>query len=108
MSDNSDIALEAHFMEVAVLVNNARDWGNVVRDRRTDLSMTQEDLAAMVGKTRQWVIRFETGHAGSASIDNLRKVLDALGLYVEVNAENEDPDPMFMEPSNPDPWEVAP
>ena len=91
-----------------MLVNSARDWGNVVRDRRMELRMTQEDLAAIVGKTRQWIIRFETGHAGSASIYSLRKLLDALGLYVEVNAELEDPDTMFMDPSNPDPWEVAP
>ncbi|HCS59990.1 MAG TPA: hypothetical protein DIW46_01125 [Microbacterium sp.] len=73
-----------------------RDWSNVVRDRRTDLKMTQEELAARVGKARQWVVRFESGHAGSANIDSLTKLLAVLELNVEVDATDEDPDPMFM------------
>lgn len=37
------------------------DLGNLVRTTRTTLGMTQEDLAAEVGKTRQWVIQVEKG-----------------------------------------------
>lgn len=88
-----------------MLVNTARDWGNVVRDRRVALGMTQEELAQNVGRARQWVIRFETGHSGSASTSDLLAVLGALGLSVEVKVEEIDPDPMFMDPSDPDPWE---
>ncbi len=90
-----------------MLVNTAKDWGNVLRDRRLELGMTQEELAERVGKTRFWVIRFETGNAGSASIESLRAMLDALGLLVTVEADPgfDDPDPMFMDPSNADPWE---
>jgi len=90
-----------------MLVNTAKDWGNVVRDRRLELGMTQEELAERVGRTRWWVLRFESGHAGSASIANLSRMLDVLDLSVEVDVDvdEEDPDPLFMDPSNPDPWE---
>ena len=67
-----------------------------MRDRRTDLKVTQEELAARVGKARQWVVRFESGHAGSANIDSVTRLLAVLELDVEVNATDEDPDPMFM------------
>lgn len=77
-----------------MFVSTPRDWGNVVRDRRNQLGITQEDLAGRVGRARQWVVRFEAGYAGSASLDNLMKIIDALELYVEVNATDE-PDALF-------------
>lgn len=82
-----------------MFVNTSHDWGNLVRDRRNDLGMTQEELAERVGRARQWVVRFEAGHAGSANVDSLIRLLDVLDLYVEVNAaaDDEDPDPMFMD-----------
>ncbi|HET6300203.1 helix-turn-helix transcriptional regulator [Microbacterium sp.] len=83
-----------------MFVATARDWGNIVRDRRVELGMTQQELAERVGRARQWVVRFESGHAGSASIADLIRLLDALDLYVEVDAIEEDPDPMFL--SEPD------
>ena len=69
-----------------MFISTPRDWGNIVRDRRAQLGMTQQQLAERVGRARQWVVRFESGHAGSASVDNLAKILDALDLNVEVNA----------------------
>lgn len=72
-----------------MLISTPRDWGNVVRDRRNQLGLTQEELAERVGRARQWVVRFESGYAGSASIDNLMKILDALELYVEVDETRE-------------------
>lgn len=80
-----------------MFVNTSRDWGNLVRDRRSDLGMTQGELAERVGRARQWVVRFESGHAGSASIDSLIRLLDVLELNVEVDSADEDPDPMFMD-----------
>lgn len=89
-----------------MLVNTATDFGNVVRDRRIALGMTQEELAERVGKTRWWVLRFETGHSAKASTESLLATLDALGLYIEVATDPsfDDPDPLFMTPSNDDPW----
>lgn len=80
-----------------MFVGTSRDWGNVVRDRRLELGMTQEQLAERVGRARQWIVRFESGHSGSASIDSLSRLLDVLELYVDVNPTDEDPDPMFMD-----------
>jgi transcriptional regulator with XRE-family HTH domain len=90
-----------------VFISTARDWGNVVRDRRLEVGMTQQGLAELVGRKRQWVVRFETGYAGSASTDDVLKMLDVLGLLVEVEVDPSfnDPEPVYMNPSNPDPWE---
>ena len=89
-----------------MLVNVSHDWANIVRDRRSDLRLTQADLAQRIGRAGQWVVRFESGHAGSASVDSLMAVLNALGLYAEVDtAEDEtDSEPMFMDVV--DPWDV--
>lgn len=80
-----------------MLVGTSRDWANVVRDRRTELGLTQEQLAERVGRARQWIVRFEAGAAGSASVDSLMKVLDALDLAVAIEDTGEDPAPMFMD-----------
>lgn len=95
-----------------MLMSTPRDWGNVVRDRRAELNMTQEQLAEKVGKARQRVVRFESESAGSASIASLTKLLKALGLIAEVSQldqniylnGDDDPDPMCMEPTTKDPW----
>lgn len=89
-----------------MLVNVSHDWANIVRDRRSDLGFTQADLAQRIGRARQWVVRFESGHAGSASVDSLMAVLNALDLYAEVAAADDgaDSDPMFMDVV--DPWDV--
>lgn len=89
-----------------MLVNVSHDWANIVRDRRSDLGLTQADLAQRIGRARQWVVRFESGHAGSASVDSLMAVLNALDLYAEVDTAKDetDSDPMFMDVV--DPWDV--
>lgn len=68
-----------------MLIGTPRDWGNVVRDRRMALGLTQEDLAERVGKARQWVVRFESGNSGSASLASLVTLMDVLDLAVEVS-----------------------
>ena len=79
-----------------MLVGTSRDWANIVRDRRVEVGMTQEQLAERVGRARQWIVRFEAGSAGSASVDSLMKLLEALDLAVAIEDLWEDPDPMFM------------
>lgn len=79
-----------------MLINTPRDWGNIVRDRRTDLGVTQEELAARVGRARQWVVRFESGHAGSANVESLNRMLDALGLYATVDVAEDEQDRAAM------------
>lgn len=72
-----------------MFVSTARDWGNIVRDRRAELEMSQAALAERIGKARQWVVRFESGHAGSASVDSLLRLLDALELEIQVDTVQE-------------------
>lgn len=87
-----------------MLVSTTRDWGNIVRDRRMELGMSQEALAEQIGKARQWVVRFESGHAQSASLGSLVKVLEVLGLdaQVDVARDVEDTAPMFLDIDFPD------
>ena len=89
-----------------MLVNVSRDWANIARDRPSDLGLTQADLARRIGLARQWVVRFESGHAGSASVDSVMAVLSALDLYVHVDTANDetDSDPMFTDVV--DPWDA--
>ncbi len=61
------------------------DWGNIIRDRRLDLGMSQAELARQVGMSRQWVVRFESGHAGVATIDHLTRLAEVLSLDVEAS-----------------------
>lgn len=56
------------------------------------IGLTQADLAQRIGRARQWVVRFESGHAGSASVDSLMAVLTALDLYATVDAADDDAD----------------
>jgi HTH-type transcriptional regulator/antitoxin HipB len=69
-----------------MLAATPADWANILRDRRLDLGMTQAVLAEQVGMSRQWVVRFEGGHAGVATIDHLTRLVEALGLDVELLA----------------------
>ncbi|WP_185443026.1 helix-turn-helix domain-containing protein [Kribbella qitaiheensis] len=45
-----------------VPVHTVRDLGAAVRQARTEQNMTQADLAAKVGVSRNWIMRLEKGH----------------------------------------------
>jgi HTH-type transcriptional regulator/antitoxin HipB len=70
--------------EESVLAVTPADWGNIVRDRRMDLRLSQSELAARVGTSRQWIVGFENGRADVATIDHLTRLCEALQLDVEV------------------------
>lgn len=79
-----------------MLVSTSRDWGNIVRDRRVELGLTQAELAERVGRARQWIVRFESGHAGSASVESLLLLLDVLELAVQVDATDDEAEPILL------------
>lgn len=62
------------------------DLANLVRERRKELGMTQEQLAAAVGKARSWVLRIERGSRPDRSkpmaldASNAVKLAAVLGL----------------------------
>jgi y4mF family transcriptional regulator len=66
-----------------MMINSARDLAAAVRGRRTDLHMSQADLASQVGVSRAWINQVE---AGKASIDfgKVLRLLDTLGLHFEL------------------------
>lgn len=58
------------------------DLGRLVRDRRKTLGMSQGDLAARVGVTRQWVGFLEAGRP-RAELGLVLATLNSLGLKLD-------------------------
>jgi len=59
------------------------DIGRVARQRRIDLNLSQDELAARSGITRQWLSRFESAKA-DVSLSKVLAVLRELDLEVDV------------------------
>jgi len=70
-------------------VNNQRDLGAAIRDRRHKFGWTQAGLAGKVGVTRDWVIDLEAGR-GNPQLRHLLRALDVLGLRLSVEADGKD------------------
>ena len=66
-------------MTVVRRVESVADIGAAVRERRCEMSLTQQQLADRAGTTRQWVNRLERGD-GRAVMLKAMAVLEALGL----------------------------
>lgn len=60
-----------------------------IKGRRTELGMTQADVAASAGVSRPWVGQLEAGKA-SAELGLTLRVLDVLGLAITVEATGPD------------------
>jgi transcriptional regulator with XRE-family HTH domain len=71
-------------------IRTPRDLAALARGRRLDLGWTQRDLAARAGVSRKWVSDFERGASGGDLVTVLR-LLDALGLVLEVGTEQAAP-----------------
>lgn len=73
-------------------IRTVRDLGAAVREARSVHGMTQADLAAAVGVSRDWVVRLERGHPRLEA----QLVLDALhaaGVPLSIGAVEATPDP---------------
>jgi HTH-type transcriptional regulator/antitoxin HipB len=64
-------------------VRSIRDLAATVRGRRTDLGLSQADLASRAGVSRKWIYEFEAGKS-TAGIGTLLRVFDGLGLALDV------------------------
>ena len=60
---------------------NKIEIGHIVQNRRSALSIKQEDLAEMTGITSKTIYLIESGN-GNPSIDTLNKLLETLGLEI--------------------------
>lgn len=62
---------------------SANDLGGMLREARRAKNMSQTELAAMLGVTRQWVISAEKG-APTARLDLMLNALRCVDLLVDV------------------------
>jgi HTH-type transcriptional regulator/antitoxin HipB len=64
-------------------IRSIRDLAAAIRGRRTELGLTQADLAMRAGVSRKWVYEFEAGKP-AAELQLILRVVDALGLALDV------------------------
>lgn len=69
-----------------MILHAARDLGELIRDRRRFLGLTQENLAERVGVHRAWVLALERGKR-HARVDLVFRTLNELGLTLRAEAE---------------------
>jgi ribosome-binding protein aMBF1 (putative translation factor) len=60
-------------------------FGEILRNRRKELKMSQEQLAEAVGKKRPYISRIENGE--DVKISNLLLVANALDLSIQFTAK---------------------
>jgi ribosome-binding protein aMBF1 (putative translation factor) len=60
-------------------------FGEIIKNRRKELHMTQENLAQMVGKKRPYISRIENGE--DIQLSNFALLANALGLSIQLTAE---------------------
>jgi len=59
-------------------------FGEIIRNRRKELKMSQENLADAVGKQRPYISRIENGE--DVKISNLLLIANALDLSIQLTA----------------------
>jgi y4mF family transcriptional regulator len=64
-------------------IATSADLGRLVRERRKAHGLTQDDLALVAGTGRRFVVDLEAGK-GTARLELVLRVLDALGLDLEL------------------------
>ena len=60
-------------------------FGEILKDRRKELKMTQETLAEKIGKKRPYISRIENGE--DIYLSNFALVAKALGMSIELKIE---------------------
>ena len=60
-------------------------FGEIIKNRRKELHISQEQLAQMVGKKRPYISRIENGEY--ISLSNFALLANALGLTIQLKAE---------------------
>jgi ribosome-binding protein aMBF1 (putative translation factor) len=60
-------------------------FGEIIKNRRKELKMSQESLAQKIGKKRPYISRIENGE--DIRLSNFALVANALGLAIELKPE---------------------
>jgi len=63
-------------------IKSIRDLASTVRGRRQDLGLSQAEIAARAGVSRDWVNQIEAGKP-KAEFGLVLRLLDALGLQLD-------------------------
>lgn len=71
-------------------IKTARDLGALVRERRLERGLRQEELARAVGVSRQWIVGLEQGKFRAFEI--VLRTLGALGLSIDVVVDDDSAD----------------
>lgn len=74
---------ECHGTLTFMRIGNSTALGGAIYQRRTDLSLTQADVAHQAGVSRQWLIATERGK-DTAEIGRVLAVIRVLGLQLEL------------------------
>ena len=64
-------------------INSMRDLAATARGRRQDLGLSQVELAAKAGVSREWISAFEGGKT-TVEFGLVIRVLEALGLGLDI------------------------
>ena len=70
-----------------MIASSAAELGSMLREARRAKQMSQSELAAMVGVTRQWVISAEKG-APTARLDLMLDALRCVDLLIDVVSDD--------------------
>lgn len=68
---------------------NQQEIGHIIRQRRMDLSLNQEDLSEMASVTTKTIFSIERGK-GNTSLSTLQKLLEVLGLEIFIQIKKID------------------
>jgi ribosome-binding protein aMBF1 (putative translation factor) len=60
-------------------------FGEIIKNRRKELNLSQENLAQKVGKKRPYISRIENGE--DIRLSNFALLANALGLSIQLTAE---------------------
>lgn len=69
-------------------IRTPRELGLLIRERRHELRLSQQQLADRAGVGRPWLVSVEAGHA-RAELGKLLALLAELGLVLDLSATSE-------------------
>lgn len=72
------------------MIRTVSDIANAVRGRRTELGLSQDEVAQRAGVSRKWIYEFEAGQP-AAELRKILAVIDALDLRLSVAPADDRP-----------------
>lgn len=66
-----------------MILRTANDLAGVIRDRRRELGLTQEELANLTGVHRTYISMVESGER-AAKLDTVLRIVQTLGMDLDV------------------------